>query len=760
MYRYLILSLAVALVPGCDLLFPPQDSPPGGSSTGDASLKAFESEEELGEYLAEQITAQNNQWAAPGGGFTRDEEPAFDSADGDASTAGPSAPEAPTDSNGTAGAPPAAEPSDGGTAQGEDAASTGGEFSETTIQEAGVDEADVVKTDGTHLYIINGETLHIVQASPAAQLAALSDVSLEGHGREIYLHNNKVVAITETYGGPVLLEGGVADTDVAVSDEGVAEATIAIDWRYERPQTIVTVIDATTPSSPTVASVTSFDGSAASSRMINGMLYLVLANYQDYYFDVLPMLGQPELDVAEADVETLLPGFERVNGDEPVSSGSVITWRELYHPVEPAGFGVVTVVSMDVDNSTEFKAVGVVAEPGLIYSSLNALYLTDTDYDFTGDQRETTKIHKLAYADGGTTPVASGAVQGRILNQYSMGEYGGYLRVATTIQPGFSEFDEWTEPYSNVYVLNEVEGELKVVGSVENIAPGEEIKAARFVGTRGFVVTFEQIDPLHTLDLSDPTAPRIVGELKVPGYSTFVVPMDADHLLTVGQYIPEEGPFFNWGVQLSIFDISDFSNPLLKHSAIIGQMTGASSEALHNPKAFTYFSEANLVALPISIYEEFFFEDIGVVVDEEGEADMTPDDPGVDEEPPVGDQPPPDEPILVEPEPFVPQGFEGLAVYRVTTDEGFSELGRLSTRFEEAGYYWSSFTRGVFIGEEVFAVTDHGVRAAPLTDIASAPYQLMLQSSNGDPDGASGFVGDSSTGEATGTEPAEPPVGG
>ena len=210
MYRYLILSLAVALVPGCDLLFPPQDSPPGGGSTGDASLKAFESEEELGEYLAEQITAQNNQWAAPGGGFTRDEEPTFDSADGDASTAGPSAPEAPTDSNGTGGAPPAAEPSDGGTAQGEDAASTGGEFSETTIQEEGVDEADVVKTDGTHLYIINGETLHIVQASPAAQLAALSDVSLEGYGREIYLHNNKVVAITETYGGPVLLEGGVA----------------------------------------------------------------------------------------------------------------------------------------------------------------------------------------------------------------------------------------------------------------------------------------------------------------------------------------------------------------------------------------------------------------------------------------------------------------------------------------------------------------------------------------------------------------------
>lgn len=753
MYRYLTLLLAVALIPGCnvvlygplDFLFGGDDG--GGDATGSADLKAFESEEELSQYFADQIGARNEQFAAPGGGWGdfRDEELLIGMEDGDAAPGDVPASETAVD------APSA----DSGAAQGGGAESVDNQHSETTIQEEGVDEADVVKTDGTYLYVISGDTLRIVRASPPEELAVLSEVSLEGYGREIYLHDGNVVAITETYGGPVFIGVGIVSTEPAPGDDAIAVAEADTEYRYERPKTIVTVIDASTPSSPQIISTTAFDGSGASSRMIDGMLHLVLANYQDYYYDVLPMLGSAEMSVDAVDAQGLLPGFERADDAGAVSSGAVVTWREMYRPTDPDGFGVVTVVSMDVDNSSEFKAVGVVAEPGLIYSSLDALYLTDTNYDFFGDARETTDIYKLAYGDDGPTPVAVGTVPGRILNQYSMGEYEGYLRVATTVGPTFSMFGQRSESKNNVYVLDEVEGKLQIVGSVENIAPGEEIKAARFVGSRGFVVTFEQIDPLFTLDLSNPTAPYIAGELKVPGYSTFVVPMDADHLLTVGEYIPEDLWSSAWGVQLSIFDISDFSNPVLQYNEIIGETEGASSEAFYNPKAFTYFAEAGLVALPVSIYGgPFFFEDIAFGSgDDEGETTITDVD--------VEDEPSPDGPVIL-PEPFMPQGFDGLVVYRVSVEEGFTGLGRLSTRFEQAGYYWSSFTRGVFIGDDVFAVTDHGVRAAPVSDIESAPYELVFESSDDGSDGVEpGGVGGSPSEETpSDTSVAPTPTGG
>ena len=249
---------------------------------------------------------------------------------------------------------------------------------------------------------------------------------------------------------------------------------------------------------------------------------------------------------------------------------------------------------------------------------------------------------------------------------------------------------------------------------MEGLAPGETIQSARFVGDRGYLVTFEEIDPFFTLDLADPTDPRVVGQLKIPGFSTFLVPIDADHLLAVGQYVPAEGPFFPRSVQLSIFDVSNFAEPERIANVVLGQGSGASSEAVFNPKAFTYFRERGLVALPVSIFADiFFFDDVGFVDD-----GVTVD---------IIDQPapPPDE-LIESIEPFVPQGFEGLVVYSVSIDDGFTELGRINSRFEDAGFFWSSFTRGVFMGDDVFAVTDHGVRGSPVSDIAAAPYELLI----------------------------------
>jgi hypothetical protein len=768
MYRRFVPFMALALISGCgvlagwlELLNPNRGSL--GRETGSSELKAFASEEELEDYFADQIAPRNDQFIA------------LDRAAGVGEPAMPPVDSTATNGSGDAApSPPSSTQESIGSEAGDTDASGGGGFSETTIQEEGVDEADVVKTDGTYLYIIDStygdSVLRVIRATPPESMALLSEVSLKGYGRDLYLHDGKVVALTSTYGGFFLLEGGgvavetIAEGDASTSSDGTdpdkeepgtepgsagSDADVGTDDAqiepiavgepyFERPQTVVTVVDVSTPESPTVLSQTKFDGSPASSRMIDGVLHLVVANYQDYYYDVMPMLGRPELSVTAVSAETVLPKYEQVGADGAEQTGSVVTWREMYHPTDPDGFGVVTLISLDVDNDAAFTAVGVVAEPGLIYSSLEALYLTDTAYDFFGDSRTTTDIYKFAYQERSASAVATGSVPGRILNQYSMGEYNGYLRVATTIDATFSIFGERTsETTNNLYVLGQSQaGALDVVGRIENIAPGETIQSARFMGARGYLVTFEQVDPLFTLDLSSPTDPRIVGELKVPGFSTFIVPMDADHILTVGQYIPPEGSFFGWGVQLSIFDVSNFADPRLAANVVLGDDEGgAYSEALYDPKAFTYFAERGLVALPISIYPMTWFVDEGPLLEDEmpdsndtGVVDSG--EGGVDGGEPVESPPTtePDEPIDTV-APVVPDTFEGLVVYSVSVEGGFTELGRISTLSDDPAYeyYWPWYTRGVFLGDNVFAVTNLGVRGGPVSNLATIPYELMLE---------------------------------
>ena len=723
-----VIGLLASMVGGCGVFFD-FDLRDFLKESGSPELKRFTSESELRQYLREQIDHENSQVVR------------FDRVGIFEGVGGLAAPLADDSTDAIAEAPPVpGTGAVGGEADGDTA--TGG-FSQTTIQEQGVDEADVVKTDGTYLYLIDnvagGSVLRIVQASPPQEMALLGKIELQGRGRDIYLYGDKVIAITSSGGGLFAIQnGGVAlvsepvtvDTALGEDDarsEGAAhDPDILPEVRYERPKTIVTVVDVTQRDAPAILSTTKFDGSRASSRLIDGVLHLVVSNFQNYYIDVLPLLGQPELNIADIDTDTLMPAFQRSQPDGANAAGQVVTWRELYRPTDPDGFGMVYVVSLDVDNDAQFTAVGVVADPGLIYSSRNALYLTDSQFDFSGVTRQTTDIYKLAYQDRGALPVATGTVNGRVLNQYSMGEYQGHLRVATTIDRSFGVLGVDAESSNNLYVLGTSGTSLTVVGSVEGIAPGETIQSVRLIGPRGYLVTFRQIDPFFTLDLADPTDPRVVGELKVPGFSTFIVPMDENHLLTVVQYIPPPGEFGPWGVQLSIFDVTDFANPRLQANVIIGGDSGAWSEALSNPKALTYFAEENLVALPISIQDNFIFFDDPLVDLDVGQV---VGDVGDETEPPT--RPPNDEAIIEGPDeivdPFIPAGFDGVSVFRASVDTGRAELGRLSTRFEEIGLYGPSFTRGIFINDNVYAVTNRALRAAPVAAVESAPFKLVFE---------------------------------
>jgi uncharacterized secreted protein with C-terminal beta-propeller domain len=273
-------------------------------------------------------------------------------------------------------------------------------------------------------------------------------------------------------------------------------------------------------------------------------------------------------------------------------------------------------------------------------------------------------------------------VPGRILNQFSLGEFEGVLRIATTTGGWWSGNNELG---TNVYCLEPSDNRLEIIGKIEGIAPGEHLYSARFMGDRGFIVTFVKVDPLFTLDLSDPTDPEVIGELKVPGYSDYIHPLGENHLLTVGKYAKEQnGTTWYQGVQLSIFDISDFSNPILLYKETIGDR-GTHSEASDNHKAFTFWAENDLLAIPIDLYE-----------------------------------------YLQEPEYAWEYGtyvFSGLYVYRTTIEDGFEYLGHIDTDSDLYSWDW---TRGVFINDSIYAVQSDAVHSADIDDIESTVHTLVL----------------------------------
>jgi len=240
--------------------------------------------------------------------------------------------------------------------------------------------------------------------------------------------------------------------------------------------------------------------------------------------------------------------------------------------------------------------------------SADHLYLTYTSYDYSfsilgsssyDEMSEKTKIHKIKLSNDDITYVASGEVPGRLLNQFSMDEHNSYFRIATTTGYIWNE----DQPSQNhVYVLDE---NLNTISSINDIAPGEELYAARFMGNTSYLVTFKNTDPFFTIDLSDPLNPKLLGELKLPGYSDYLHPFDEDHIIGIGKdTVASDDPNFAWyqGVKLALFNVSDIDNPVLVDTEVIGDR-GSSTPVLSDHKALLFDKNKQLLTLPVSVYE-------------------------------------------------------------------------------------------------------------------------------------------------------------
>lgn len=571
------LSFFVAACGGEDTVEPPP------AIQEDVALRTMSSCAELERYIEEtairQMEADMNGWGAWFG-------PELDAATGGPTRAGGDESAAPTD------------------------------YTTTNTQVEGVDEADFVKNDGTRIFVLAGRKLYLSRSWPPEDLSVLASRDIVGWPLEMFLDEaGRVVVFSswwpeyrgadEFYCGPWGCGGHRPYTRVAV----FSTANDRLD--LER--------------------VTYLPGSYVSSRRIGASVRVVLREQlqlpsglrwwpEDWRGDPSrdPEGFERAMDRVRAEnarrirAQTLndwIPSGFFGTPDNPTYFNRACD--RFHRPTAPARLGLTTVHTLNLSGSVPTTSrTSVLGEVGEIYASRERLYLASPHWwwsRFSG-QRTYTYLHGFDIRNPSEARyIGSGGVPGYLLDQFSMDEHTGYLRVATTVETIAGSDDDWRVETSNrVTVLGRTQGRLVEVGSITGIAPGEQITSARFVGDKGFVVTFERIDPLFTLDLGNPFAPRIVGELEVPGFSSYIHPIDDDHLLTIGVDLPEPDANgrVDWSLRamkLSVFDVSDFANPREKYTERVGTAHGW-SEAGWNHKAFNWFPARNTLAIPFSDY--------------------------------------------------------------------------------------------------------------------------------------------------------------
>ena len=435
-----------------------------------------------------------------------------------------------------------------------EALSGGFEYSTTNIQVAEVDEADIVKTDGEHVYLVSGNEVFILKAYPPEDAEVLSKITLN-----------------DTYPVGIFVDGDrLALLGYEYSD------TYGDHYRdfYWGTKTLVKVYDLSDKTNPTLLRNFTMSGSYFNSRMIGEYVYFVVSQ-QAYIFN-----------------ETvILPQVYSTYGTEKVSASKI-----HYFNTSDSYYMFTTIVAMNVQDITEEPTNKTILLGGTscMYVSLNNIYITFP-------KGESTLVYRVHIKDENIEIAAQGEVPGYVLNQFSMDEHEDYFRIATTTGHVARILDQTTSK-NHVYVMDM---NLTIVGNTGDLAPGERIYSARFMGDRCYLVTFKKVDPLFVIDLSEPTNPTVLGKLKIPGYSDYLHPYDEDHIIGVGKEAVEadEGDFaWYQGVKISLFDVSNVSSPEQIANYTIGDR-GTDSPVLSDHKAFLFDKSRNLLVIPVQVAE-------------------------------------------------------------------------------------------------------------------------------------------------------------
>jgi uncharacterized secreted protein with C-terminal beta-propeller domain len=508
-------------------------------------------------------------------------------------------------------------------------------FSTTNIQVAGVDEEDVVKTDGEYIYLARESLIFIVRAYPAEKALLLSTVRAAGPVRGLYVNGDRLIVVTGIQYHPIPVMAGCPPIKCPVRRPPITtNSTFQIFDISERER-------------PTEVRRVSVSGTPLTSRMIGSYVYLIASEPV-----IVPLDGD----------EIALPSY---------SDGLRVYYMrpdQIYYADIPGhGYSYTNIMAINIRKIGEEPAVTTVLSPAsVIYVSKENIYLASVRWL---DEEETV-IHKLSVDGPRVTPVAVGTVPGHPLNQFSLDEYDGRLRVATTLnEPAGTSTN-------NVYVLDLG---LRLAGKLEGLAPGERIYSARFMGDKAYLVTFRKVDPLFVVDLKEL---RVLGKLKIPGYSSYLHPYGENYLIGVGKDAkPAEEGDFAWfqGLKISLFDISDPSNPREVDSLILGDR-GTESEVLYNHRAFLFDEERGILVLPVLL----------AVIDRGDSAGR-----------PSANA-------------YGGYVFQGAYVLKITPQDGIKIVGRVThltddTDLLRSGEFFASryaIKRALFIGDILYTISD------------------------------------------------------
>ncbi|MCW4038564.1 MAG: beta-propeller domain-containing protein [Candidatus Bathyarchaeota archaeon] len=428
--------------------------------------------------------------------------------------------------------------------------STPQEYSTTNIQVTGVDEADIVKTDGGYIYLTSNATAYILQAYPPEEAKVLSKLEFNTTVVGLFVNEDRLVVFQDPSFNPY-----------------AGEFRTYIPSSYKM-KTSILIYDISDRVNPVLERHTTVDGQYFSSRMIEEYIYVVI-------IEPAQLINGNEV---------LLPEIQAGNRTIAVEVS------DIYHTDFPNTHDFFTsIVAINVHDATQKPTIEtfLLGTTSCLYVSLENIYLTSPEYSSTAG----TNIHRINIGNGEITYAENGFVPGYVLNQFSMDEYRSYFRIATTHRGA-----------NHIYTLDQ---QMEVIGKLEDLAPGEAIYSTRFMGDRCFLVTFRKVDPLFVIDLEDPTNPQVLGKLKIPGYSDYLHPYDETHLIGVGKetVAAEEGDFaWYQGVKIALFDVSNVSLPKEIAKIEVGDR-GTDSPVLRDHKAFLFDKTRHLLVLPILLAE-------------------------------------------------------------------------------------------------------------------------------------------------------------
>ncbi len=461
--------------------------------------------------------------------------------------------------------------------------------SKTNTQVENVDEADIVKVESNYIYYIAEDKIVIINAEKPENAEKVSEINYEEEGfypNELYVKNNKLVVIGAYY-------------------DAVSETYKTIDDAYDRiyirdNKTEIIIYDIAEKTNPKQIRKIEMDGNYISSRMINENLYLATTqNIYGYGIARSQMKDLNENDYKPKYKDTIISYEEKC-----------INYDKIYYFDEIEDMNYLILAGMNIENNEEVDVQTFLGGGSDIYASEKNLYIGKNTIKYDKLYRETesiTQILKFELSNGKIKYKAEAKVKGYINNQFSMDENNGYFRIATTSN---IEEDKKYTTINNMYVLNE---NMEEVGKIEGLAKGEKIYSVRYVGNKGYMVTFKQVDPLFVIDLTNPQNPQVLGQLKIPGYSTYLHPYDDTHIIGFGYNTEQkETSVRTNGLKMAMFDITDVSNPKELFKINIGK-NNTSSRLTYNHKALLYSKEKNIIGFPLTTYEYGNMESKAVV---------------------------------------------------------------------------------------------------------------------------------------------------